>query len=68
MANKPNIVEATAQRYKNKYKKKDGFLKNLLKIFGINTKMQNRAGGGGTPANGTPMTLDEIRRQSSGRY
>ena len=52
----------------NKNKKKNGFLKNLLKIFGVNEPMQNRAGGGGTTSSGQRMTLDEIRRQASGRY
>ena len=36
----------------NKKKKSNGPLKSILKIFGINDKMQNRAGGGGTTAGG----------------
>ena len=51
----------------NKNKKKNGFLKNLLKIFGINEPMQNRAGGGGTTASGKRKTLEQIRREAMGR-
>ena len=50
----------------NNKQKKDP-MKNLLKIFGINNKMQNRAGGGGTTSSGQSMSLSEIRRRASGR-
>ena len=48
-------------------KKKKGFAQAILQIFGINKKMQNRAGGGGTTAGGKRKTLDEIRREAMGR-
>ena len=48
-------------------KKNNGPLKSLLRIFGINDKMQNRAGGGGTTAKGKKKTLADIRREAMGR-
>ena len=51
----------------NEKKKSNGPLKSILRIFGINDRMTNRAGGGGTTAKGKKKTLADIRREAMGR-